>query len=131
MIGEGLSLGGDLGRVSAPGIARVDIARDGSGCRRAWTTRNVRPASVVSKASSANGVLYTYENAKDPQVPGADPWNWAALDMRTGKVLWKRRAGFGGRFNNHYAGIAIGRDRKGRPILYLGGVGGVMALRDG
>jgi hypothetical protein len=131
VIGDGTRIGGDLGLVSAAGIARVDIAADGSGCRRAWTNRKVRPASVVSKGDSAGGVLYTYENARDPAVPGADPWNWAALDMRTGKVLWKRRAGFGGRYNNHYAGIAIGRGLDSRPTLYLGGVGGIMALRDG
>jgi hypothetical protein len=95
-----------------------------------WTNLDVRPASVVSKADSANGLLYTYENARDPAVPGADPWNWAALDMRTGKVLWKRRAGYGGRYNNHYAGIALGTRPKGRGTLYLGGVGGIMALRD-
>ncbi len=130
VIGDGTAIGGDLARVSAPGIARVDIAADGSRCRRAWTNLGVRPASVVSKGSSANGLLYTYENAKDPKVPGADPWNWAALDMRTGATVWKRRAGYGGRYNNHYAGIAIGRDRRGRPTLYLGGVGGIMALRD-
>ncbi len=130
VIGDGTPIGGDLGLVSAPGIARIDIRRDGSGCRRVWTNLDVRPASVVSKADSANGLLYTYENARDPAVPGADPWNWAALDMRTGKVLWKRRAGYGGRYNNHYAGIALGPRPKGRGTLYLGGVGGIMALRD-
>jgi hypothetical protein len=130
IIGGGTPIGGDLGLVSEPGIARVDIRRDGSGCRLVWTNRQVRPASVVSKGDSVNGLLYTYENARDPNVPGADPWNWAALDMRTGKVVWKRRAGYGGLYNNHYAGIAIGTNRNGRGTLYLGGIGGIMALRD-
>ena len=63
-------------------------------------------------------------------MPGADPWNWAAVSMRTGKTLWKKRAGYGGRFNNHYAGIAIGKRPGKKPTLYVGGVGGIMALRD-
>lgn len=127
IIGGGVQVGGDLSRVSSPGMVRIDVKRDGSGCRRVWSNNSVRPASVVSKASSANGLLYSYENAKDSK--GADPWNWVAVSFRTGKVVWKQRAGYGGLYNNHYAGIAIGR-RNGRSTLYLGGVGGIMALRD-
>ncbi|MFN8162040.1 MAG: hypothetical protein U0R52_13450 [Solirubrobacterales bacterium] len=128
VLGNGLPVGGDLGLVSEPGIARIDIRRGGKGCRKVWTSNAVRPASVVSKGNSRSGILYTFENAKDPSVPGADPWNWVAMSMRTGKVLWKQRAGYGGRFNNHYAGIAISPGP--RPTLFLGGVGGIMALRD-
>ena len=44
---------------------------------------------------------------------------------------WKKLAGRGGEYNNHYAGIALGRDRRtGRVTAYVGGVGGIMALRD-
>ncbi len=141
VLGDGTPIGGDLGLVSSPGIARIDVERGGRGCRKVWTNDELRPASVVSKGNSRNGILYTFENAKDPSVPGADPWNWAAVSMRTGETLWKKRAGYGGRFNNHYAGIAIGsgskhgpRKRGGRrskPTLYVGGVGGIMAMRDG
>jgi hypothetical protein len=81
----------------------------------------------VSKGNSASGLLYTYENAVGSG--GADPWNWVAVDMRTGAVRWRRRAGVGNNFNNHYAGIAMGR-AGGKPTLYLGGVAGIMALRD-
>ena len=130
VLGNGLPIGGDLGLVSEPGISRIDIGPSGKGCHKVWTNNSVRPASVVSKGDSHNGILYTFENAKDPAVPGSDPWNWAAVSMRTGKTLWKRRAGYGGRFNNHYAGIALGAPQRGKPTLYLGGVGGIMALRD-
>ena len=131
VLGDGTPIGGDLGRVSSPGISRIDVKRGGRGCRKVWTNDELRPASVVTKGNSRNGVLYTFENAKDPAVPGADPWNWAAVSMRTGETLWKMRAGYGGRFNNHYAGIALGAPRGQKPTLYLGGVGGIMALRDG
>ena len=64
-------------------------------------------------------------------VPDADPWYWTALDARTGRVVWKKLAGWGGEYNNHYAGIALGRaPRTGRVTAYVGGVGGIMALRD-
>ena len=64
-------------------------------------------------------------------IPDADPWTWTAVDFRTGAVRWRRLSGWGGEYNNHYAGIALGRAAGGRPTLYLGAVGGVMALRDG
>jgi hypothetical protein len=114
--------------VTEPGMARVDVAADGSGCRKVWTSTAVRPATVVSKANSYNGLIYTYENATDDG--GADPWNWVAVDMRTGTVRWRQRSGVGNNYNNHYAGIALGRSG-GKPTLYLGGVAGIMAVRDG
>ncbi len=127
-----VAIGGDPALVSAPGMARIDINAKGTGCRKAWTNTTVRPASVVSKGDTKNGLLYTYENVADPGAPKADPWYWTAVDFRTGKVVWKRLAGHGGLYNNHYAGIALGQGRAGgKPTLYVGGVGGVMALRDG
>ena len=38
-------------------------------------------------------------------------------------------AGHGGLYNNHYAGIAL--SPSGKPTLYLGGIGGIVALREG
>jgi hypothetical protein len=40
--------------------------------------------------------------------------------------VWKRLAGTGLGFNNHYAGIAIGPNG----TEYVGGIGGLMAVRD-
>ena len=130
VIGGGLAIGGDLNQVSTPGLTRIDIRPGGTGCSVAWRNTTVRAPSVVAKGDAANGLIYTFENVKDPS--GADPWYWTAVDERTGRVVWKQLAGHGGLYNNHYAGIALGRNpRTGRTTLYLGGVGGVMALRDG
>lgn len=126
-----VQLGGDPGLVSTPGMARIDINAKGTGCRKVWTNTTVRPASVVSKGNTRTGLIYTYENVRDPGAPKADPWYWTAVDYRTGKVVWTQFAGHGGLWNNHYAGIGMGRSKAGRPTLYLGGVGGIMALRDG
>ena len=108
--------------------AAVTRASSARSCTKRWTNDGFRAASVVPKADSANGLLYAYENAQDPA--GADPWNWVALDLDTGRTVWKQRAGAGGPFNNHYAGIALGRAPGGKPTLYLGGVQGIMTLHD-
>jgi hypothetical protein len=132
IIAGGLAIGGNPGLVSSPGFARVDIDRRGTGCRKVWTNDAVRAPSVVSKVDTRNGLIYTYENVKDPGASQADPWYWTALDFRTGNVVFKQLAGHGGLYNNHYAGIALGRNpQTQKTTLYLGGVGGVMALRDG
>jgi hypothetical protein len=129
VIGGGLKLGGDLALVSAPGIERIDIDAGGDGCHVVWRNDTVRVPSAVTKGDTANGLIYTYQKPKDPS--GAAGWYWTAISYRTGRVVWERRAGHGGLYNNHYSGIALGRDpRTGRTTLYLGGVGGIEALRD-
>ncbi len=121
--------GGKLGSLSSPGMDRIDINRSGSGCHIVWRNTTIRAPSVVSKGDAANGLIYTYVKVKDPGRPGAGVWAWAAVDYRTGKLVWQRIAGHGGLYNNHYAGIAL--SPTGKPTLYLGGVGGIVALRDG
>lgn len=131
VIGGGVPIGGDRGAVSSPGFARVDIAANGRSCRRVWENDTIRAPSVVPKGDTRTGLIYTYENVKDPRVSDADPWYWTVLDARTGKVVFKKLAGWGGQYNNHYAGIALRHDpRTGRATAYVGGVGGIMALRD-
>ncbi len=132
VIAGGIKVGGNLGLISAPGMDRIDIAPDGSGCHIVWRNNQVHTASAVAKGDTANGLIYTYAKVRDPRVAGAGVWAWAALDYRTGRIDWMRVAGHGGLYNNHYAGIAVGRNPvTGRTSLYLGGVGGIVALRDG
>jgi hypothetical protein len=129
VIGGGVPIGGDRSKVSEPGFARIDIRRNGRGCRKAWENRRVRAPSVVPKGNARNGLIYTFENIRDPGNPDADPWYWTALSARSGRVAFKRLAGWGGQYNNHYAGIALARTSAG-VTAYVGGVGGIMALRD-
>ena len=131
VIGGGTPVGGDTSLVSSPGMVRIDIARRGRGCRVVWTNTTLRIPSAVSKGDTANGLIYTYDKPPDPGRPKSGPWYWSAVDYRTGRVVWSRLAGHGGLYNNHYAGIALFRPAGGRPTLYLGGVGGIVALRDG
>jgi hypothetical protein len=110
------------GGLTAPGFARVDIDRSGTGCRLVWTNRIDRAPTVVSKLSLNNGLLYTYTKA-----PGSsDPWYWTAISFRTGRTVYKALAGTGLGYNNNYAGIAISPSG----TEYLGALGGIVALRD-
>jgi len=111
--------------VTEPGFARVDVRRNGRGCRKVWTNRTAYGASVVPKISVRNGLVYSYTMPPDPS--GARGYYWTAIDFRTGETAWSRFAGAGLLFNNNYAAINIGPDG----TAYLGVIGGIAALRDG
>ncbi len=111
------------GALTVPGFARVEVNPSGRGCRKVWTNSGERAPSVVSKASLATGLIYTY--TKDPGP--SDPWYWTAIDFRTGRTVFKALAGTGTFYNNNYAGISISP----RGTEYLGTLGGIVALSDG
>jgi outer membrane protein assembly factor BamB len=112
------------GRTTSPGLERVDLDPDGSGCRRVWRNEERAP-SVVPKLSLTNGLVYTY--TKDPEEGDADdPWYLTAIDFRTGRTVFDRLAGTGLGFNNNYAPVTIGPDG----TAYVGVLGGLVALRD-
>jgi hypothetical protein len=106
-----------------PGFARVDLDRDGRGCRLAWES-DVRAPSVVPKLSLANGLVYTY--VKPPNA-GSAPWYLTALDFRTGRTVFMALAGRDLGYNNHYAPITLGPDGS----AYVGVLGGLVRLADG
>ncbi|HEY2769971.1 MAG TPA: hypothetical protein VGI87_05365 [Solirubrobacteraceae bacterium] len=111
------------GGMTKPGFARVDINKNGKGCRLVWANTTEAAPSVVPKLSLATGLLYTYTKG-----PGSsDPWYWTTLSYRTGKVVYKQLAGTGLGYNNNYAGIALSRNG----TEYLGTLGGLIMLRDG
>ena len=116
--------GPNSGAVTKPGFARVDIDKDGKGCTKKWTNRDVRSPTVVPKLSTKTGLIYTYSRPDDPSNQG---YFWTAIDYRTGKTAWSQYAGSGLVFNNNYAGLALGPDG----TAYLGVIGGIIALRDG
>jgi hypothetical protein len=113
----------ETGGLTAPGLARVDINAQGTGCRRVWTNSSVAAPTVVPKLSIGAGLIYTYTKG-----PGSsDPWYWTALDFRTGRVVYQQLAGTGVGYNNNYAGIALSRSG----VEYLGTLGGLISMRDG
>jgi hypothetical protein len=113
------------GTITVPGVARVDVKRNLSGCRRRWTNSTVRAPTVVPKLSAKTGLVYTY--TQDPNGSGGQTWSWVGISARTGRTAFKVPAGSGLTANNNYAGIALGRGG----TAYLGTIGGIRTLRDG
>lgn len=118
--------GPSSGALTTPGFARIDVRKDGKGCRKVWETAVERAPSVVPKLSTATGLIYTYTRDEDPQG-GGQPYFWTAIDAHTGATAFKVYAGSGLGFNNNYAGLALGPDG----TAYLAVTGGLVSLRDG
>ncbi len=116
--------GPKTGQVTEPGVARVDVKRNGKGCKLVWTNTEVRIPTVVPKLSTKTGLMYAYSRPADPSAQG---YYWTAIDYRTGKTAWMQYAGSGLSYNNNYAGIAIGPNGD----AYLGTTGGIIRLSDG
>ena len=111
-----------LGRSTTPGIARVDLHRDGT-CRVAWTSQVTAPTSVP-KVSLGNGLLYVY--SKPPSSFFDDSWYFTAIDVRTGATQWMQRTGNGIQWNNHYAAVYLGPDG----TAYMPTVAGLIRFQD-
>jgi outer membrane protein assembly factor BamB len=112
-----------LGMTTSPGVAKVDLADDGS-CHVAWTSPVSAPTSVP-KVSLGNGLLYVY--TKPASFLLDDSWYFTAIDVRTGATRWKQRTGNGIQWNNHYASIYLGRDG----AAYMPTVAGLIRFEDG
>jgi hypothetical protein len=129
--------GSDLsGGITEAGLTRIDVvkkkqkkSRKGKRrkrrakfrCRQVWLSQERAP-SVVPKLSLANGLVYTYTHP--PRSDGIDAWYLTALDFRTGRTVYRRRAGTGFGFNNNYAPVTLGPDG----TAYVGVLGGVVAF---
>ena len=112
----------EQGRTTSPGVERVDLDADGSGCSKVWHSDEISP-TVVPKLSLRNGLVYLYTH---PGGDRSDPWYLTALDFRTGRTVYRQLAGAGLGFNNNYAPITIGPDG----AAYVGVLGGLVVLRD-
>ena len=111
------------GGTTSPGIERVDLDRDGVGCRTVWKSAERSP-SVVPKVSLASGLVYTY--TKDPQPDDSDAWYFTAIDLHSGRTVYKRLGGEGLGHNNNFAPVTIGPDG----TVYIGVLGGLIRLAD-
>jgi hypothetical protein len=111
------------GGVTARGLERVDVDRDGHGCHRVWHSR-VRAPSVVPKVSARAGLVYTY--TKPRRADNQDAWYLTTLDFGTGHTVWSRLSGEGLGYNNNYAPVTIAPNG----TAYVGVLGGLVKFRD-
>ena len=111
---------------SEPGLARVDILADGSGCETVWENLAITSPSAVPKVSEANGLIYLY--TRDESNPAdLHAWYFTAVNVHTGTLVYKLLTGTGWLFNNHYGSISIGPDG----TAYVGIMGGLVKISDG
>ena len=111
------------GTTTTPGLERVDLDRDGRGCRTVWHS-DERAPSVVPKLSLGSGLVYTY--TKPERDDAADAWYLTAIDFDNGRTRWRALGGTGFGFNNNFAPVSIGPDGS----AYVGVLGGIVGLAD-
>ncbi len=112
--------------LSQPGILRIDVAPDRSGCEIVWESDETSP-TTVPKLSIGNGLVYFYTFEPIPDHPNWEAWYLMALDFQTGETVFKLLTGTGYEWNNNYAPITIGPNG----TAYVGCFGGLMAISDG
>ncbi|MEH6587694.1 MAG: hypothetical protein V7720_14115 [Halioglobus sp.] len=110
---------------SEPGLARVDILPNNSGCITAWENLAITSPSAVPKVSEANGLVYLY--TRDESNPtDLHAWYFTAVDFHTGEMIYKILTGTGWLFNNHYGSISISPNG----VAYVGIMGGLVKIID-
>jgi hypothetical protein len=111
------------GATTEPGIERVDVDVKSGRCSKVWSSQEIAP-SVVPKASTETGLVYTY--TKPRRSDDTDAWYLTGLDFCTGRTVYRRLAGTGLGFNNNYAPVTLGPDGS----AYVGTLGGLVRLND-
>jgi len=112
------------GRTSAPGLTRIDIREDESGCDLRWTSQVVSQ-TTVPKLSTATGLIYAY--TKMPNAPlDADAFYFTAIDFQTGRTVFRVRTGTGIRYDNHWAAVTLAPDGS----AFVGVLNGFVRVRD-
>jgi hypothetical protein len=114
-----------FGGTTVPGITRVDLDSGGTGCHTVWENKTLSVPNVVSQASLANGLEYTYTKQGDLGL--TDAWYFTAVDLRTGELVYKQLAGTGVLFDSHYSSVYLGPDGK---TAYVGVLGGLVRIHD-
>ncbi|HEX5661280.1 MAG TPA: hypothetical protein VFX59_29020 [Polyangiales bacterium] len=110
------------GKTSAPGIARIDVRKDESGCDVVWESQEISQ-TTVPKLSTETGLVYVYTKLPDQS---GDAYYFTALDWHTGETVYKVLTGTGVRYDNNWAAISIAPDG----TAYVGVLNGLIRVRD-
>jgi hypothetical protein len=112
------------GKTSAPGIARIDLRADESGCDVVWQSSEISQ-TTVPKLSTSNGLIYLY--TKRPNAPrNGDAYYFTAIDFATGRTVFRVLTGTGVRYDNNWAAISLAPDGS----AYVGVLNGLLRVRD-
>lgn len=113
-----------FGRTAEPGIARVDINADRTGCDVVWTNDEIGQAPVP-KLSLGNGLVYTHVKADDAP-PLVDAFYIAAIDFESGETVYKVLTGTSFLHANNGGPVTLGPDG----TLYMSVLNGIVTVRD-
>ncbi len=111
---------------SEPGVTRIDMNKDCTGCKVVWESREAS-ATVVPKLSAGNGLVYLYTRVQNSDIPkNAVAWYFTAVDFKTGKTVYKVFTGCGRNWNNSYGPITVGPNGS----AYVGVFNGLIRIAD-
>ena len=79
---------------TSPGIMRVDVREDRSGCNVVWHNKTFLSQSLP-RLSTQTGLLYFYSFQKQKSDDFFGGWYLSAVDWDTGESLWDRLIGRG------------------------------------
>lgn len=111
-------------RTSAPGVARVDIRPDESGCDVVWTADEISQ-TVVPKLSTKSGLVYLYTKPRET-YRNTEEFYLTALDFRTGKPVFRVLTGTGMLFDNNWAELSLAPGGE----IYVGVLNGFVKVSD-
>ncbi len=114
---------GDFRDLQPPGLVRVDIREDESGCDVAWSNRDIRSTNTV-RLSTGSGLIYVV--AQDTSVPIVDAWYLTAIDFDSGETVNQTLIGAGFFYKQLFMPGAIGPDGS----FYQGVLSGIVRVRD-
>lgn len=117
----GFSVEGDSSK-SEPGIIRIDVKKDLSGCAVVWENDGIR-SGTGAKLSLGSGLIYFHELLMGTD----DAWYVTAVDFRTGTLAWRKYVGSGKDWDNAMLTMSIGPDG----LLTSGLHAGILGVRDG
>jgi hypothetical protein len=108
----------------APGMARVDVYANGTGCELVWENKvRVLGGGILS---TETGLLYTYTQDAKLANEGVYEWYTEAVNWETGVVEWAIRVGAGGTYDSEARGNLLGPNG----TLYQGTLDGIVAIQD-
>lgn len=110
-------------RLTSPGMARIDLSGDATGCVKRWNS-SVRIASGVPKLALGSGLIYGVERQVGQQ--SQDLWYLNAVDAYTGNIVWRQLYASGTTGNTNYSAISIAPDG----TIYIGALIGLVRLVD-
>ena len=111
---------------SYPGVTRIDMNEDCTGCEVVWESREAS-CTVVPKLSTKSGLVYLYTREQNEDIPdSAVAWYFTAIDFETGETVYKVFTGTGRNWNNSYGPITIGPNG----TAYVGVFNGLISISD-